>query len=124
VNALLVPPGEKRPHLQVVVLNDDGGGIFSLLEQGELATHGPAEAATFERLFGTPHGVDIAALCDGYGVPYRRVNGLPGLMTTLANPTPGTSVVEVRTRREGLREVHGRIRGTVQAAVRAALRGL
>jgi 2-succinyl-5-enolpyruvyl-6-hydroxy-3-cyclohexene-1-carboxylate synthase len=121
-NALLVPPGEERPHLQVVVLNDDGGGIFSLLEQGELAGQGPAEAATFERLFGTPHGVDVAALCAAYGVPHRRVDEPPGLVEALESPPPGTSVVEVRTTRTGLREMQARIRATVHAAVRRALR--
>jgi 2-succinyl-5-enolpyruvyl-6-hydroxy-3-cyclohexene-1-carboxylate synthase len=121
-NALLVPPGEQRPHLQVVVLNDDGGGIFSLLEQGELAMQGPAEAAAFERLFGTPHGVDLAALCAAYGVPHRRVDAVPDLVAALASPPAGTSVVEVRTTRMGLREVHARIRARVHAAVRGALR--
>jgi 2-succinyl-5-enolpyruvyl-6-hydroxy-3-cyclohexene-1-carboxylate synthase len=121
-NALLVPPGEERPHLQIVVLNDDGGGIFSLLEQGELAGQGPAEAAAFERLFGTPHGVDVGAVSAAYGVPHRRVDGIPGLVAALGSPPPGTSVVEVRTTRNGLREVHAQIRATVHAAVRRALR--
>ena len=121
-NALLVPPGEQRPHLQVVVLNDDGGGIFSLLEQGELATQGPAEAAAFERLFGTPHGADLAALCAAYGVPHRRVDGVRGLVAELGSPPPRTSVVEVRTTRIGLREVHARIRSAVHDAVHRALR--
>jgi len=120
-NALLVPPGEARPHLQVVVLNDDGGGIFSLLEQGELATQGQSEGAAFERLFGTPHGVDVAALCAAYGVPHRRVDGVPALVEALESPPQKTSVLEVRTTREGLREVHGRIRAAVHAAVRDAL---
>src|SRR4051812_3819281 len=120
-NALLMPPGEARPHLQVVVLNDDGGGVFSLLEQGELATQGQSEEAAFERLFGTPHGVDVAALCAAYGVPHRLVDGVPGLVEALDSPPQGTSVLEVRTTREGLREVHGRIRAAVHAAVRDAL---
>jgi 2-succinyl-5-enolpyruvyl-6-hydroxy-3-cyclohexene-1-carboxylate synthase len=120
-NALLVPPGEERPHLQMVVLNDDGGGIFSLLEQGELATHGPQEAADFERLFGTPHGLDLAAVCAAYGVPHQKVDGVAGLVEALAEPAPGTSVLEVRSTRHGLREAHARIRAAVHAAVRGAL---
>ncbi|HYJ74948.1 MAG TPA: 2-succinyl-5-enolpyruvyl-6-hydroxy-3-cyclohexene-1-carboxylic-acid synthase [Kineosporiaceae bacterium] len=123
-NALLVPPGEERPHLQVVVLNDDGGGIFSLLEQGELATQGAAEGAAFERLFGTPHGVDVAALCAAYGVPHRLVDGVPDLADALESPPPGTSVVELRTTRDGLREVHARIRAAVHDAVHGALADL
>jgi 2-succinyl-5-enolpyruvyl-6-hydroxy-3-cyclohexene-1-carboxylate synthase len=109
-NALLVPPGEARPHLQVVVLNDDGGGIFSVLEQGELATQGQAEGAAFEGTFGTPHGVDVAAICAAYRVPHVRVDGVPGLVEALESPPPGTTVLEVRTTREGLPEAHGRIR--------------
>jgi len=68
VNGLLIGPAEIRPNLAVVVLNDDGGGIFSLLEQGS-----PEHADSFERIFGTPHGADLAALCAGYGVPHTLV---------------------------------------------------
>jgi 2-succinyl-5-enolpyruvyl-6-hydroxy-3-cyclohexene-1-carboxylate synthase len=121
LNALLVPPGEARPRLQVVVLNDDGGGIFGLLEQGERAARGAADAAVFERLFGTPHGADVRALCAGYGVAHRQVTSAEALRSALGEPAPGTSVVEVRTSRAGLRELHARIRAAVHAAVREVL---
>ncbi|MBI4940034.1 MAG: 2-succinyl-5-enolpyruvyl-6-hydroxy-3-cyclohexene-1-carboxylic-acid synthase, partial [Actinobacteria bacterium] len=62
-NALLSGPAERRPDLQVVLLDDDGGGIFSLLEHGERAARGADRAALFERTFGTPHGTDVAELC-------------------------------------------------------------
>ncbi|MDQ1695795.1 MAG: 2-succinyl-5-enolpyruvyl-6-hydroxy-3-cyclohexene-carboxylate synthase, partial [Frankiaceae bacterium] len=62
VNGLLVGPGEVRPDLTVVVVNNDGGGIFSLLPQAS------GDAAAFERLFGTPHGVDIQQLATAYAV--------------------------------------------------------
>src|SRR5262249_3704321 len=52
---LFAGPGEPRPDLAVVVVNNDGGGIFSLLEQAEFG--GP-----FERVFGTPHGADVGSL--------------------------------------------------------------
>ena len=42
----------------MVVANDDGGGIFTLLEPGE-----PEQAAAFERVFGTPLGTSLEALC-------------------------------------------------------------
>jgi 2-succinyl-5-enolpyruvyl-6-hydroxy-3-cyclohexene-1-carboxylate synthase len=121
VNALLVPPGEARPHLQVVVVNDDGGGIFSLLEQGERAMHGPADAAAFERLFGTPHGADLGALCRGYGVPHRLVETEDALHEVLTDPPAGTSVVEVRADRRRLRDLHDRLRSVVHGAARGAL---
>jgi len=122
LNALLVPAGEARPHLQVVVLNDDGGGVFSLLEQGELASRAPTEATAFERLFGTPHGADLAALCAGYAVAYQRADSLDHLHAALAEPPAGMSVVEVRTTRAGLRELHARLRAAVQSGVRDALK--
>ncbi|HEY4315165.1 MAG TPA: 2-succinyl-5-enolpyruvyl-6-hydroxy-3-cyclohexene-1-carboxylic-acid synthase, partial [Actinomycetes bacterium] len=55
---LVIGPAEPRPNVTVVVVNDDGGGLFTQLEQGD-----PRYADEFERLFGTPHGVDLAALC-------------------------------------------------------------
>jgi 2-succinyl-5-enolpyruvyl-6-hydroxy-3-cyclohexene-1-carboxylate synthase len=102
----------------VVVLNDAGGGIFGLLEHGERALTGPEQAASFERLFGTPQTADLAALCAGYGVPHRRVTSARDLERELA---AGPGVIEVVTARAGLRDLHGRIRAAVHEAVRAAL---
>ena len=62
---LVIGPAEPRPDLTIVVVNDDGGGLFTQLEQGA-AEH----AAVFERVFGTPHGVDLAALCAATGTPH------------------------------------------------------
>jgi 2-succinyl-5-enolpyruvyl-6-hydroxy-3-cyclohexene-1-carboxylate synthase len=123
LNALLPGPGEARAHLQVVVLNDDGGGIFSLLEHGERAGRGAEPARAFEHLFGTPHGADLAALCRGYAVPHRTVEDVGSLRRALAGPPPGTSVLEVRVARAGLRDLHARIRAAVHEAARAALAG-
>jgi 2-succinyl-5-enolpyruvyl-6-hydroxy-3-cyclohexene-1-carboxylate synthase len=49
-----------------VVLDNDGGGIFSFLPQAELPDH-------FELLFGTPHGIDLAALASVHGLAGQRV---------------------------------------------------
>ena len=66
---LVIGPDEPRPDLTIVVLNDGGGGIFGLLEQGA-----PEHAAAFERVFGTPHGVDLAALCAATGTAHVEVD--------------------------------------------------
>lgn len=109
VNGLLIGPTEVRPDVTVVVINDDGGGIFALLEQGA-----PEYADSFERVFGTPHHADIAALCAGYGVPHALVSDVDKLAAALA-PAPGPRVVEIRVDRSGLRDW--------QAALFAAVRG-
>lgn len=114
LNGLLIGPEEAMPNLTIVVLNDDGGGIFSLLEQGA-----PEHAASFERIFGTPHGADVGALCAGYRVPHMLVRDLPQLRAAL-RPTPGPRVVEVPTRRGELRVSHDRLRALVRHAVREA----
>ncbi len=112
LNGLLLPPGEPEPDLQVVLVDDDGGSIFAGLEHGE-----PARAATFERLFATPHGADAAALCAGYGVPHRREATLQGLRSALAERPAGRSVVHVRVDRSGRRELHRRLAQAAAAAV-------
>ena len=68
-NGLVLGPQEARPDLTIVVVNDDGGSIFSMLEQG-----GPIHADRFDALFGTPHGVDLGALCAATRTPHLRVD--------------------------------------------------
>jgi 2-succinyl-5-enolpyruvyl-6-hydroxy-3-cyclohexene-1-carboxylate synthase len=116
VGGLLRGPLEPPVHLQLVVANDDGGSIFATLEPGE-----PARADVFERVFGTPHGADLAALCAGYGVRHTRVSDVDGLLPALASPGPGLSVVEVRVDRTGRRALGERIAHEVATAVDAVL---
>lgn len=104
-NGLVVGPDEPRPDLTIVVVNDDGGSIFTMLEQGA-----PEYAQRFDRLFGTPHGVDLAALCAATRTPHWRVESLPELEQALASPNGGIEVVEVRVRRDNRRDLDARIR--------------
>ena len=87
---LLLGPDEPRPDLGLVVVNNDGGGIFSDLEQA--AFTGP-----FERVFGTPHGADIASLARAARLPYDRLERPADLGRALAGG--GLRVIEVRTQR-------------------------
>ncbi len=104
-NGLLLGPGEVRPDLTIVVVNDDGGSIFSMLEQGD-----PTHSAGFDKLFGTPHGVDVASLCAASRTPHWRVEHLAELEQALASPNGGIEVVEVRVRRDNRRELDSRIK--------------
>jgi 2-succinyl-5-enolpyruvyl-6-hydroxy-3-cyclohexene-1-carboxylate synthase len=110
-NGLLTGPAEQRPDLTIVVLNDDGGGIFTLLEQGA-----PEHSQSFERVFGTPHGADLGALCAGYRVPHLVAETLTEFRAAL-RPAPGLRVVEVRVDRSRHRDLHARLRAAVFAAV-------
>jgi len=112
LTGLVLGPDEPRPDLTLVVLNDAGGGIFSLLEQGA-----PEHAASFERVFGTPHRVRLDAVCAGLGVAYRRVDDLSALPGALGGVGDGVRVVEVPASREGLREGHAAVRAAVHAAL-------
>ncbi|UTT71577.1 2-succinyl-5-enolpyruvyl-6-hydroxy-3-cyclohexene-1-carboxylic-acid synthase [Arthrobacter sp. DNA4] len=119
---LLLGAGEEEPDLRIVVLNDAGGAIFSLLEHGGVEEGGRYGDAV-ERLFGTPHSVDIAALAAAYGVGHSLVSTTAGLAEALDRPVQGRSIVEVRADRGALRELHARIKEAVSAAVEAVLSG-
>jgi len=108
---LIIGPDEPRPDLTIVVLNDSGGGIFSLLEQGA-----PEHAAGFERVFGTPHSVELAALCAAMGAEHIQCNDLAKLPVALG-PQPGLRLVEVRADRVRLRAGHLALRTAITAAL-------
>jgi len=102
-NGLVIGPGEPRPDLTIVVVNNDGGAIFGLLEPGA-----PEHGAAFERVFGTAHGVDLAALCAATGTGHRLVGTRAELIGALAAPA-GIRVIEVRTDRRDAVELHAAI---------------
>lgn len=110
-NGLLIGPAEARPDLTIVVASDDGGSIFSTLEQGA-----PEYSASFERVYATPTGADIGALCAGYGVPHQRV-AVPDVAAVLDQDVTGTRVVEVPVDRAGRRELDLRLSEAVRVAV-------
>ncbi|MEI8407662.1 MULTISPECIES: 2-succinyl-5-enolpyruvyl-6-hydroxy-3-cyclohexene-1-carboxylic-acid synthase [unclassified Kribbella] len=90
-NGLIIGPDEARPDLRIVVVNDNGGGIFSTLEQGD-----PTHATHFERIFGTPHNTDLSALCTASNTPYTLAETPDALRAALTPTVAGLSVVEAR----------------------------
>lgn len=107
-SGLLIGPTEPTPeNLTIVVSNDNGGGIFELLEQGD-----PRFADVSSRIFGTPHDVDVGALCRAYHVESRQIEA-DQLGAALDDPHDGMRVLEVKADRSSLRQLH--------AAIRAAL---
>ena len=100
-NALLIGPEEPRPDLRLVVANDDGGSIFAGLEQGS-----PVHAPAFERMFATPHRLDLAALAVATHVAYRRAVTSEQVAASLAEPPRGVELVEVVIDRAHRRELN------------------
>ena len=102
--------------VRIVVTNNDGGAIFSYLPQASTVS-----AATFEKLFGTPHGTDIAAVARGFGLRVEQPRSVGELREALA--APGPSVVVVNTDRTVDHAVHGRLNAAISEAVDSALAG-
>ena len=96
----------------IVVVNNDGGGIFSFLPSSR-------HEAVFERFFGTPHGLDLERAAALYGVPYSR----PGTGTDLADrvasslATRETALIEIRSDRTENVALHRRLASRILAAV-------
>ncbi|MDE0804805.1 MAG: thiamine pyrophosphate-dependent enzyme, partial [Acidimicrobiales bacterium] len=95
--------------LTIVVLDNDGGGIFSFLPQRT-----SLDADRFERLFGTPHGLDLVAVARAHGVEASEIDVAEAL-----DWKPGVRVCVVRTDRDANVELHGRLDVAVAAAVTA-----
>jgi 2-succinyl-5-enolpyruvyl-6-hydroxy-3-cyclohexene-1-carboxylate synthase len=113
---LFTGPEEPRPDLLLVVVNNDGGGIFSLLEQA-------AFPAPFERVFGTPHGGALGQAAAAAGLPAVTVERAPGLADALAGkglPDTGIRMVEVRASRADGAALRHRLRRACTAAAAAA----
>lgn len=110
---LLIGATEPRPDLCLVVVNNDGGGIFGLLEPGE-----PALADVFERVYATPTGADVGGWCSAAGVEHDRPSSRAELLAAV-RPRPGLRVVEVRTDRRRNRSLHADLRLAVAAAIDA-----
>jgi 2-succinyl-5-enolpyruvyl-6-hydroxy-3-cyclohexene-1-carboxylate synthase len=106
---LALGPDEPRPDLCLVVVNNDGGGIFSALEQA-------AFPESFERLFGTPHGAGLHHLAAAFGLPYQRLER-PGDLTKALQGT-GLRIVEAQTSRTAGAGLRARLRAAAAEAIR------
>ena len=107
-SGLLIGPTEPTPQrLTIVVSNDNGGGIFELLEQGD-----PRFSDVSSRIFGTPHDVDVGALCRAYHVDCRQVE-VDALAAALDEPFTGMRVLEVKADRSSLRRLHASIKAAL-----------
>ncbi|ASN38624.1 2-succinyl-5-enolpyruvyl-6-hydroxy-3-cyclohexene-1-carboxylic-acid synthase [Arthrobacter sp. 7749] len=115
VGGLLLGAGEPEPEMDVVVLNDGGGAIFSTLEHGAIEASG-RYVNTVERLFATPHQVGIQPLAAAYGWDYCVARTVEELRAILQER--GTRrIIEVPVSRDGLRPMHAQISEQINALV-------
>ncbi|MBN9196563.1 MAG: 2-succinyl-5-enolpyruvyl-6-hydroxy-3-cyclohexene-1-carboxylate synthase, partial [Microbacterium sp.] len=90
VGALLLPPEEREPRIQVIVGNDGGGTIFDDLEVA-----GVADADAMRRVLYTPHAVRLEQLALAYGWEYHRATTRSALDQLLTAPVGGRQLIEV-----------------------------
>ncbi|MBW3619404.1 MAG: 2-succinyl-5-enolpyruvyl-6-hydroxy-3-cyclohexene-1-carboxylic-acid synthase [Actinobacteria bacterium] len=111
-NGFLLAPDAASVDCTFVVVDNDGGGIFSFLPQARYP-------ASFERVFATPHGRDLADLARFSRLPHERVTSADALPDAVRASVAagGIRILEVRTDREANVLLHQRIQDAVAAVV-------
>jgi 2-succinyl-5-enolpyruvyl-6-hydroxy-3-cyclohexene-1-carboxylate synthase len=106
----------ERPDCVFVVIDNDGGGIFSFLPQADYPEG-------FERIFGTPHGRSFERFAEFHGLGFAKVEDPDRIRPTVeaAVQETGISLVVARTDRAANVGVHRRITGVAHAAIDDAL---
>jgi len=112
----LIGLASREVDLIVVVIDNDGGGIFSFLPQATAL-----EPTRFEQLFGTPHGVDPAAIAAAHGLTVTRVESEDDVAKAVsaACAKGGAHAVVVTTDRLANVAIHAEITAAVAAALTA-----
>ena len=103
---------QSRQPIVVVVINNDGGGIFSFLPVAE-------EASVFERYFGTPHGLHFEQAARQFALPYERVETRAAFTEAVDDAwSRGCStVIEVKSNRERNVQIHHALQEQIRAAL-------
>jgi 2-succinyl-5-enolpyruvyl-6-hydroxy-3-cyclohexene-1-carboxylate synthase len=103
--------------LTIVLLDNDGGGIFDFLPISRAAI--ARENDIYTRHVATPTGLDFAGVAALYDLIYERVDTIPALRAALERalaPQTGSTLIQARTDRAANVELHGRVWSAVSAA--------
>jgi 2-succinyl-5-enolpyruvyl-6-hydroxy-3-cyclohexene-1-carboxylate synthase len=95
--------------VRIVVIDNDGGGIFHFLPQ-----QGALDGDEFEALLGTPRGVDVAKAAALFDLSHRGLDSLEELPDAIA---AGTCLIEVKVDRQANVDLHRRLADRVAAAI-------
>jgi 2-succinyl-5-enolpyruvyl-6-hydroxy-3-cyclohexene-1-carboxylate synthase len=101
--------------LRVVVVNNDGGGIFSFLPQARSEF---VDSESFERHWSTPHGLSLASVATAMGVRATQMETIDEYLEELSTPIEGTSLIELHTDRVRNVELHREIRHSTRSVLR------
>ncbi len=104
--------------LTIIVVNNDGGGIFSFLPQADYPEH-------FEQLFGTPTGLDFSHAAALYNGHYQRVADWQQFRSAVQRGIHdgGLHIVEVKTERESNVHMHRQLWQSVRRALKPLIEG-
>ena len=104
--------------LTIVVVNNDGGGIFSFLPHADPAI---LDGDVFTEYLATPHGIEFAPLAAAFGVEAHTVRDAADLERLVASPSSRPRLIELHTDRIANVALHRSINAAVRAAVAARL---
>jgi 2-succinyl-5-enolpyruvyl-6-hydroxy-3-cyclohexene-1-carboxylate synthase len=99
-------------NLTIILINNDGGGIFSFLPQAAYPEH-------FEQLFGTPTGLDFCYVVEMFGGRFQRVDNWEAFHTAVNQGlhASGLDVIEIRAERTSNVKMHRQLWEVVQKAI-------
>ena len=100
---------EVETPVRILIIDNDGGGIFHFLPQAEAL-----DADEFEAILGTPRGVDVAGAAALFGLPHRRLADLDSLAEALE---AGTALIEIPVDRGANVALHRALAARVAAAL-------
>ncbi|WP_110927339.1 2-succinyl-5-enolpyruvyl-6-hydroxy-3-cyclohexene-1-carboxylic-acid synthase [Bacillus massiliglaciei] len=117
MNGLLAAKLQKQ-NFTILLINNDGGGIFSFLPQSN-------EPEYFEQLFGTPHGLDFSHAAELYEARYTKVRDWEEFKTVFSETfhTPGLKIIEIPTERASNVVKHRDLWNLVSREIAAVLHG-
>lgn len=98
----------------LIIINNDGGGIFHFLSVADCTDH-------FEQYFGTPHGLRFAHAAEQFGLKYACPKDMDSFAAAydVARELHESSIIEIKTERASNRAIHRALQDAVIAAVDA-----